>query len=94
MQGEAHPPFHLRNSTIKEAADSTELFAHFPGSLMKEALCQIKSFLGGLEGMLFLFGTDPSRPQRPDGNLGYRCLSNNRMCWVMACCLSLILNIK
>lgn len=45
MQGEADPPFHLRNSTIKEAADSTGLFARFPGSLVKEAFCQIKSFL-------------------------------------------------
>lgn len=45
MQGEVDPPFHLRNSTIKEAADSTGLFARFPGSLVKEAFCQIKSFL-------------------------------------------------
>lgn len=101
MQGEAEPPFRLQNFTIKEAADSTRLFTRFPGSLVKEALCQIKSFLylilqglGGLEGMLFLFGTDPSRPQWSDSNLGYHCLGNSRTCWVMACRLPLILNIE
>lgn len=101
MQGEADPPFRLQNSTIKEAADSTRLFTRFPGSLVKEALCQIKSFLylilqglGGLEGMLFLFGMDPSRPQWSDSTLGYHCLGTSCTCWMTACCLPLTLNIK
>lgn len=41
MQGEADPPFHLQNSTIKEAAGSPGLFTRFPVSLAKEAFCQI-----------------------------------------------------
>lgn len=70
MQGEADPAFHLQNSTIKEAADSTRLFTCFSWQSGEGGLCQIKSFLflilqglGRLEGMCFLFGTDPSRPQ-------------------------------